>query len=182
MASFCYLIQYLSMPQSSALGLKLKTLNSEEKTLKNYRESDYALNKYSQGIVYKFADGVVEVTLEDYLRDNPEKTEADFAELKAWSDGIYHEQAVQEQRTCRRNVSIDQVLEAEFAAVPKFDQHLMGEEDDGEKVLKSAYKFYIAGCLPRYSKEGSCYIISRGFPQGKLRYWKEYVNKPCGKV
>ena len=109
--------------------------------MKNYRESDYALNKYSQGIVYKFADGVVEVTLEDYLRDNPEKTEADFAELKAWSDGIYHEQAVQEQRTCRRNVSIDQVLEAEFAAVPKFDQHLMGEEDDGEKVLKSAYKF-----------------------------------------
>jgi len=31
--------------------------------LKNYRESDYALNKYSQGIIYKFADGVVEVTL-----------------------------------------------------------------------------------------------------------------------
>ena len=74
--------------------------------MKNYKESDYALNKYSQGIIYKFADGVVEVTLEDYLRDNPEKTEADFAELKAWSDGIYHEQAVQEQRTCRRNVSL----------------------------------------------------------------------------
>ena len=149
MASFCYLIQYLSMPQSSALGLKLKTLNSEEKTLKNYRESDYALIKYSQGIVYKFADGVVEVTLEDYLRDNPEKTEADFAELKAWSDGIYHEQAVQEQRTCRRNVSIDQVSEVEFAVVPEFDQHLIAEQDDGEKALKAAYKLLHSGILTK---------------------------------
>ena len=43
--------------------------------MKNYKDSDYALNKYSQGIVYKFADGIVEITLEDYLRDNPDKTE-----------------------------------------------------------------------------------------------------------
>mgnify|MGYP001105847572 CR=1 FL=1 len=40
-------------------------------------------NRYSKGIVYKFADGIVEITLEDYLRDNPDKTEEDFAELKA---------------------------------------------------------------------------------------------------
>lgn len=126
-----------------------KTSNSEVRTLKNYKESDYALNKYSQGIIYKFADGVVEVTLEDYLRDNPEKTEADFAELKAWSDGIYHEQAVQEQRTCRRNVSLDQVSEAEFAVVPKFDQHLIAEQDDGEKVLKAAYKLLHSGMLTK---------------------------------
>ena len=182
MAAFFYFMWRFPMPQSSALGLNLRISNLEERILKNYKESDYALNKYSQGIVYKFADGTVEVTLEDYLRDNPNGTEADFAKLKAWSDGVYHEQAVQEQRTCRRNVSIDQVSEVEFAVVPEFDQHLISEQDDGEKVLKSAYKFYIAGCLPRYSKEGSCYIISRGFPQGKLRYWKEYVNKPCGKV
>lgn len=132
MASFCYLIQYLSMPQSSALGLKLKTLNSEEKTLKNYRESDYALNKYSQGIVYKFADSIVEVTLEDYLRDNPNGTEADFAKLKAWSDGVYHKREMQEQRTCRQNVSIDQVPEVELAVVPDFGQSLM-ENQTGER-------------------------------------------------
>ncbi len=128
------------MPQSSASGLSLKNSNPEERILKNYKESDYALNKYRQGIVYKFVDGVVEVTLEDYLRDNPNGTEADFAKLKAWSDGVYHEQAVQEQRTCRRNVSIDQVSEVEFAVVPEFDQHLIAEQDDGEKALKAAYK------------------------------------------
>ena len=53
--------------------------NLEERILKNYTDSDYAINKYSEGIVYKFADGIVEVTLADYLRDNPGKTEEDFA-------------------------------------------------------------------------------------------------------
>ena len=60
--------------------------------MRNYKDSDYALNRYSKGIVYKFADGIVEITLEDYLRDNPDKTEEDFAELKAMSDEIYYQQ------------------------------------------------------------------------------------------
>ena len=115
--------------------------------MKNYKESDYALNKYCQGIVYKFADGIVEVTLEDYLRDNPNGTEADFAKLKAWSDGVYHEQAVQEQRTCRRNISIDQVPEVEFAVVPDFSQNLMGEPDEGKKALNAANKLLHSGML-----------------------------------
>lgn len=51
--------------------------------MKNYRKSDYALNKYRKGIVYKFADGIVEVTLEDYLRENPDKTETDFPSPQA---------------------------------------------------------------------------------------------------
>ena len=58
--------------------------------MRNYKDSDYALNRYSQGIVYKFADGIVEVTREDYLRDNPDQTEDDFAQLKALSDEIYY--------------------------------------------------------------------------------------------
>ena len=36
--------------------------------VKNYRDSDYELNKYREFIVYKFADGIVEITLEDFLR------------------------------------------------------------------------------------------------------------------
>lgn len=132
MAAFFYFKWYLSMPQSSALGLNLRISNLEERILKNYKESDYALNKYSQGIIYKFADGIVEVTLEDYLRDNPNGTEADFAKLKAWSDGVYHKREMQEQRTCRQNVSIDQVPEVELAVVPDFGQSLM-ENQTGER-------------------------------------------------
>ncbi|WP_333783126.1 hypothetical protein [Lutispora saccharofermentans] len=67
--------------------------------MKNYKDSDYALNKFSEGIVYKFADRIVEVTLEDYLTENPGKTAEDFLELKALSDEIYHEQVMQENRT-----------------------------------------------------------------------------------
>ena len=147
MAAFFYFMWRFPMPQSSALGLNLRISNLEERILKNYKESDYALNKYSQGIVYKFADGTVEVTLEDYLRDNPNGTEADFAKLKAWSDGVYHEQAVQEQRTCRRNISIDQVPEVEFAVVPDFSQNLMGEADEGKKALNAANKLLHSGML-----------------------------------
>ena len=73
--------------------------------MKNYRNSDYALNKHSEGIVYRFADGVVEVTLEDYLRDYPDKTEADFLLLKEISDSIYLEQVRSEHRQTRKNVS-----------------------------------------------------------------------------
>ncbi|MCI8388369.1 MAG: RNA polymerase subunit sigma-24 [Clostridiales bacterium] len=60
--------------------------------MKNYNKSDYAVNKYSAGIVYRFADETIEITLEVYLRENPDKTEADFRELKSLSDAIYREQ------------------------------------------------------------------------------------------
>lgn len=115
--------------------------------MKNYKESDYALNKYSQGIVYKFVDGALEVTLEDYLRDNPDKTEEDFAELKALSDEIYHEQVVLEHRTCRKNICIDSVSEAELAVAPEFDAERMEQQEEGERALRAAHKLLHSGML-----------------------------------
>ena len=58
-----------------------------------------------------------------------------------------HEQAVQEQRTCRRNVSIDQVPEMELAVVPEFGQNLMGEPDKGKKALTAAGRLLHSGML-----------------------------------
>jgi hypothetical protein len=49
--------------------------------MKNFENNDYALNKHSEGIVYRFADETTEVTLEDYLVENPDKTSADFAAM-----------------------------------------------------------------------------------------------------
>ena len=40
--------------------------------MKNYKDSDYARNKFSEGIVYRFADRIVEITLKDYLAENPD--------------------------------------------------------------------------------------------------------------
>ena len=60
--------------------------------MSKYQDSDYAVNKFSKGIVYRFSNETIEITLEAYLRDNPGKTKADFTALKALSDEIYYEQ------------------------------------------------------------------------------------------
>ena len=75
--------------------------------MKNYKDSDYAANKHASGIVYRFADETVEITLEDYLRENPSKTAADFTELKALSDSDYLERDRSEYRQTWKNTAID---------------------------------------------------------------------------
>ena len=39
--------------------------------MRNYKSSDYAINKYSEGIVYKTANQIIEISLDDYLKANP---------------------------------------------------------------------------------------------------------------
>lgn len=41
--------------------------------MSKYQDSDYAVNKFSKGIVYRFSNETIEITLEAYLRDNPGK-------------------------------------------------------------------------------------------------------------
>ena len=81
--------------------------------MKNYQDSDYALNKYSEGIVYRFADSIVEYTLIDYLAENPGKTEADFRVLKALSDADYLESDRSDCRQTRNNVSMHNMEDSE---------------------------------------------------------------------
>ena len=75
--------------------------------MKNYQTSDYAVNKNAEGIVYRFADQTVEVTLADYLRENPDKTAADFAELKALSDEDYYATDRSDYRQTWKNVPLE---------------------------------------------------------------------------
>ena len=72
----------------------------------NYRKNDYAANKYSPNIVYRFNDEIIEISLEDYLEENPDRTEQDFLKLKALSDEIYYEQDRAENTQTRKNISI----------------------------------------------------------------------------
>ena len=119
--------------------------------MRNYKDSDYALNKYSEGIVYKFTDVTIEVTLEDYLRDNPDKTEADFMKLKTLSDEIYYQQDRHEQRTNRLNVSINGLEEMEKVATPSVDTLLLQKEEE-ENVLEAAYQLLHSGKLTPIQK------------------------------
>ncbi len=119
--------------------------------MRNYKDSDYALNRYSQGIVYKFAEGIVEVTLEDYLRDNPDKTEEDFAELKAMSDEIYYQQDRQEYRVSHRDVSIGGLEDTLAASSPSVDAELI-QKDEERKALKAAIRLLESGWLTTVQK------------------------------
>ena len=90
--------------------------------MKNYRDSDYAANKYANGIVYRFADKTVEVMLEDYLKENPGKTEADFAELKALSDEMYLRQDRADNAQGKKTVSFHALEETEAACLPSAEE------------------------------------------------------------
>jgi hypothetical protein len=54
--------------------------------MNNYNESNYAKNKYNHNIVYETANGTIEITVMQYLNENPTKEEEDFWEGKALSD------------------------------------------------------------------------------------------------
>lgn len=82
----------------------------------------YAINKNSPNIVYRFHNEIIEITLEDYLKENPDKTEHDFAELKALSDQIYYEQDRAESAQTRKDVSIHGLEETEHCATRALDE------------------------------------------------------------
>lgn len=115
--------------------------------MRNFNESDYALNKYSEGIVYKFADGKTQtIWLEDYLSANPGKSAEDFAKIKALSDELYHEQVIVEHRTGRLDVTINGLEETEQLATVSIDTELIHKADTG-KALKAAKLFLNSGKL-----------------------------------
>lgn len=129
--------------------------------MRNYKDSDYALNRYSQGIVYKFADGIVEITLEDYLHDNPDKTEEDFAELKAMSDEIYYQQDRQEYRISHRNVSISGMEDTLVASAPSVDVELI-QKDEEKRALEAAIRLLESGKLTAVQKRRFCFHFFQG--------------------
>lgn len=98
-------------------------------------DSDYAVNKYATGIVYRFAGETVEVTLEDYLRENPDKSEHDFRELKDLSDAIYLDQVRAENAQTKRNISLYNMDD-----VPNMDSIPMEEAFVNKQEYESATK------------------------------------------
>jgi DNA-directed RNA polymerase specialized sigma24 family protein len=102
--------------------------------MKNYTDSDYALNKHSEGIVYRFADGSrFMVMLEDYLAENPDKTEADFAALKALSDEDYHERDKAGYRRTWKDTPLDARAETRFCSVPSPEATVIDAPEEAER-------------------------------------------------
>lgn len=119
--------------------------------MKSYRESDYALNKYSPNIVYKFSDKTVEVTEEDYLKQNPNKTVEDFAKLKALSDENYHESDLVDTKYRRKKLSIHSLEEGAGLGVDSFVDKLY-EDEEKHKALLAAKELLDNGKLTKVQK------------------------------
>ena len=103
--------------------------------MKNYRESDYAINKYNVGIAYRFADGTsVTVTLEDYNAQNYGEAVPDFNTLKAESDRIYEDQVTAENAQTKKNIPFDEAIEISFASVPSPEEMLIAKIDAREEA------------------------------------------------
>jgi len=112
--------------------------------MQNYKDSDYALNKYSEGIVYRFANGIVEVTLAGYLAENPGKTEADFRALKAISDSLYLEQVQAGNSQTYKNSPYDELNETALCQSPSPEDYHIGKIDAREEAERRRERLYIA--------------------------------------
>lgn len=117
--------------------------------MKNYKDSDYAHNKFSKGIVYNFADSRVEVTLEDYLAENPDGSEEDFQTIKALSDQIYLDQVTEENAQTYKNVSLHSLLDVsdatEFSPQEQLEVEASTEEE--AQALRAVQAFLRSGKL-----------------------------------
>jgi len=133
--------------------------------LRDYRKSDYAINKYSPNIVYRFHDEIIEVSLEDYLKENPDKTEQDFAELKALSDEIYHEQDRAESAQTRKDVSIHGLEETDCCSTRPLEEELeeLAVEVQNRRYARIALeRLFAAGVLTEVQKRRFRLHVFRG--------------------
>lgn len=106
--------------------------------MKHFTQSDYALNKNAEGIVYLFANQTIEVTFEDYLRENPGKTPNDFAELKSLSDVDYYETDRSNYRQTWKNTSFDALAETTLCSVPSAESVVIDEMEKLERQRNRA--------------------------------------------
>ena len=121
------------------------------KDVKNYRNSDYAINKYNKSIVYRFSNKVVKVSVEDYLKENPNRSEKDFEELKNISDTIYFEQDRAENAQTKKNVSISSLEETEQCATRPLEEEF-AEKKDKLHAVNTAYNFLESGLMTGIQK------------------------------
>lgn len=148
--------------------------------MKNYKSSDYALNKFSEGIVYKFSDGIVEVTLADYLRDNPEKTEADFAELKVLSDEIYYKQDRDDSAKNRRNISLHGIEETERCSTLSLEDELT-EINNRRYAKQAAQKLLNSGILTEVQQRRFILHIFKGLSLRQIAQMEGVSHKNVAK-
>lgn len=103
---------------------------------KNYTQEHYAINKHSKGIVYRGTDGNREISLEQFLKENPTLTEADFNYWKALSDELYKEEDRKNNEITRKNVSINEIEETQLVSVESAETEFIHSINEAEIFMK----------------------------------------------
>ena len=112
---------------------------------RNYRKADYAANKMNkESIVYLTADGIVEVTFDDFLRENPGMTKEDFLWWKKWSDDEYKETDRKDCVEAKHTVSIYNMEETEALCVPSTEEIVLEELFSEKHTVEEAEKILAA--------------------------------------
>ena len=111
--------------------------------MKDYKKSDYALNKNRKGIVYRNADGsTLEITFGKIAEGKPQFTYEDFQKLKQFSDQIYLEQVKADGRySYYVKGSYNKIPDSAWLATKSLEEELFGDAPDlpsAEKVRKIA--------------------------------------------
>lgn len=135
--------------------------------MREYWTSDYAVNKDSKNIVYQFADGKVEITMEDYLKANPEKTEQDFIQLKKLSDELFYEQGLEDTRYGKRKQTLGLLENSERFATPAIDTMLIHNREL-EEVEKAAKHLLESGKLTKTQRRRFILHFFQGYSTRKI--------------
>lgn len=119
--------------------------------MREFQNTDYVRNKYSEGILYKVSDGYIEVTVEQYLKENSDKTEQDFMELKRISDEIYYKQNQEESAYARRKEELKAVEEIEQRGASIFDLEII-KKMEGEEMKQAVKRLLEVGNITLVQK------------------------------
>ncbi|MBR1908407.1 sigma-70 region 4 domain-containing protein [bacterium] len=103
-----------------------------------YKKTNYLLNKNSNGIIYKYADGTtLELTYEKIVETHPDFTEEEFIKLKEISDEMYREEALSDwHHEYYVKESIDQGGNCDGLISESIEDEFFNSIDSTEKRLK----------------------------------------------
>lgn len=149
--------------------------------MQNYRKG-LCDKQNSPNIVYRFHNEIIEITLEDYLKENPDKTEHDFAELKALSDQIYYEQDRAESAQTRKDVSIHGLEETEHCATRALDEEWEERVVDIQNrkyAWKALEQLFTVGALTEVQKRRFRLHVFRDSLPGRSVAWKDKPSSRC---
>lgn len=105
---------------------------------KNYRKSDYAKNKYSEGIIYTFVDGTeIEITYSAVMEADSSMSQEKFEDLKRISDAIFKEDVEGDDVYSKHvKTTYEQIEGGEWLSTKSFEHEYFEKQEDDLRVRR----------------------------------------------